>query len=365
MPAISLIVPIYNIERIAPYFDTFIHSVRQQSLEDIEIILVDDASTDGTATRLQALQREDPRIKVITHSNNRGQGEARNSGTRKASGEYVWYADQDDYLAPGACEMIMHYAKACDFPDMLDFYVYWSYEDGPHQVTDVRGWLTDTVDYTLRAKTFGHQELITRFLCNLTHVPWRKVARRWLAKRVCFPRFYPEDVSHSLETYAWAQRMTKIPATLYAHRIYPDAQSRTNRRDKKDSNFKGHVHAVQLVDEVLDYTCTQYECPQESRIYRMYWRLVTMCLLLEAGPSRKKCALWREISRGNQFRYRDALLLCAPHHHTHTTARQEPERDIAQERHAVALVLLFKVSKTLARIYYRLHGHDIYRIWHR
>lgn len=96
MPKVSIIVPIYNVEA---YLPECIESLRKQTLEDIEIILVDDESPDNCPEMCDKYAQEDNRIKVI-HKKNGGLGFARNSGLEVATGEYVAFIDSDDIIDP-------------------------------------------------------------------------------------------------------------------------------------------------------------------------------------------------------------------------------------------------------------------------
>ena len=93
---ISVIIPVYNVEE---YLRECINSVVNQTLRDIEIILIDDCSPDNSIDILKEFSAKDKRIKVIRHKKNRGIGPSRNSGVEIASGEYIFFLDSDDSLA--------------------------------------------------------------------------------------------------------------------------------------------------------------------------------------------------------------------------------------------------------------------------
>lgn len=93
-PKVSVIVPVYNVEK---YLDRCINSLRNQSLSNIEIILVDDCSTDSSLQICNKAAAEDSRIKVI-HKENQGAGMARNAGLALATGEYIGFVDSDDFV---------------------------------------------------------------------------------------------------------------------------------------------------------------------------------------------------------------------------------------------------------------------------
>lgn len=94
MPSVSVVVPIYNTER---YLDKCVWSLANQTLRDIEIILVDDGSTDGSPTKCDEWAVRDERIRVI-HKENGGLSDARNTGALAARADYVGFVDSDDYV---------------------------------------------------------------------------------------------------------------------------------------------------------------------------------------------------------------------------------------------------------------------------
>ena len=92
-PAISVIVPAYNREA---YLEQCLTSITNQTLRDIEIICIDDGSTDGTLAKLKELQARDSRIRIISREN-RGASVSRNEGIEAATGQYVIFMDSDDF----------------------------------------------------------------------------------------------------------------------------------------------------------------------------------------------------------------------------------------------------------------------------
>lgn len=93
-PLVSVIVPIYNVEK---YLSKCIESIINQTLSNIEIILINDGSTDSSGVIADNYAKNDSRIKVI-HKKNGGQGSARNIGIELASGEYIGFVDSDDWI---------------------------------------------------------------------------------------------------------------------------------------------------------------------------------------------------------------------------------------------------------------------------
>lgn len=108
-PKVSIIVPVYNVEK---YIEKCINSLKNQTLSDIEIILVDDSSTDSSLKLCQKAAEEDARIKVI-HKINEGAGMARNAGLEVAKGEYIGFIDSDDFVEENMYETLC--AKADEY----------------------------------------------------------------------------------------------------------------------------------------------------------------------------------------------------------------------------------------------------------
>lgn len=112
MPKVSVIIPVYNAEK---YLHKCVDSVINQTLDDIEIILVDDGSTDNSPVICDDYERKHDNIKVF-HKENGGLSSARNMGMDKATGEYIGFVDSDDYIAPEMYEKLYHASKklGCD-----------------------------------------------------------------------------------------------------------------------------------------------------------------------------------------------------------------------------------------------------------
>ena len=104
MPQVSIVIPAYN---VGPYLQRCLDSVCNQTLHDIEIIVVDDASTDDTPEILQKAARQDHRIVALRHDENKGLHLARKTGVLAATGAYTLMLDGDDELDPNMCEQLV------------------------------------------------------------------------------------------------------------------------------------------------------------------------------------------------------------------------------------------------------------------
>ena len=107
MTKLSVIIPVYNVEE---YLNECLDSITNQTLEGIEIICIDDGSTDNSPNLLKEYQKKDQRIKIITKENG-GQATARNLGIKEAHGEYIAFIDSDDFIEPEMLEKLYTKAK--------------------------------------------------------------------------------------------------------------------------------------------------------------------------------------------------------------------------------------------------------------
>ena len=108
-PAISIVVPAYNKE---PYIKQCMDSLINQTLKNIEIIVVDDASTDNTLQILRDYEKKDSRVKIIAKEHNCGRHVARKTGVQETIGDYVLFVDADDEIEIKACEVLYSYVSS-------------------------------------------------------------------------------------------------------------------------------------------------------------------------------------------------------------------------------------------------------------
>ena len=110
-PKVSVVIPVYRVEE---YLPACLDSVLASTLEDVEVICVDDASPDGCPAIMDDYAAREPRVSAIHLAQNGGQGIARNVGFEQAKGEYVYFLDSDDMIAPEALQALYERAIADD-----------------------------------------------------------------------------------------------------------------------------------------------------------------------------------------------------------------------------------------------------------
>ncbi len=110
-PLISVIVPVYNTEK---YLERCINSILAQTYENLEIIMVDDGSTDKSAELMGALKKRDERIRCVKHKKNMGLFQARITGSEVAKGDYIAFIDSDDYVSIDWFRTLLKKAESTD-----------------------------------------------------------------------------------------------------------------------------------------------------------------------------------------------------------------------------------------------------------
>ena len=239
---LSIVVPVYNVEK---YLPACIDSLRGQTLKDIEIILVDDGSPDGSGAICDRAAAEDPRIRVI-HKANGGVSAARNDGLAAAGGEYVIFVDSDDYVPSGAYEAMLGEARRTG-ADMVigDVTRVWSSREervhfyrGPF-VTSEEPFITDLIRADMyrnycpapagSGPAFGYGG------------PWNKIVRRAMLTEgdirfdVRLKGIF-DDILYSAHILAAAKKIAYIQENVYCYRMLDTSLTRGYKKNMPEIN---------------------------------------------------------------------------------------------------------------------------------
>lgn len=217
MPRLSIVVTSYNIEA---YIEQCLDGIVGQTLRDLEIIVVDDGSTDSTPAIIQRYSAADPRIVPVLMEDNTigGVASAANAGLDVATGEWVGFADGDDLYDPRMFELLLQAAVDADADLAMCQYALLDDTDGTlSEPADAHRWddLAGSV-FELDGPT---RKQFLRFIA----VPWRKIYRRSLLEdnHIRYPvgdYFYEDNPFHWF-TVLTAQRIAVVPEVLCQHRV--------------------------------------------------------------------------------------------------------------------------------------------------
>ena len=208
-PKISVIIPVYNVEK---YLRECLDSVVNQTMRDIEIICINDGSTDNSLDILKEYAAKDDRIIVINQTNG-WLSAARNSGLKIARGEYIQFVDSDDYLELNACETAYKYALQYN-ADVVVF----GYKNFPEQVGNVKNRRGTGLKYK-KVNVFHGGLRSGRHLCRDTACC--KLYRHEIIKGYYFPEWSRcgEDGHFNFQVDKKINTLVQIPEHLYNYRL--------------------------------------------------------------------------------------------------------------------------------------------------
>ena len=275
-PKVSVIIPVYNVEK---YLDRCLKSVTNQSLSDIQIILVDDESPDNCPKICDEAKEKDSRISVI-HKKNEGLGLARNSGLSIATGEYVYFVDSDDYLELNALEVLYNASKK-DNCDICLGGIYSQNENG--DITKEKNKLSGSIFY---GKEIVENVLIEmmgskptdKYDTSIRMSAWQGIYRNDLLKdnKLLFPserEFISEDIIFHIHALPCAHCVKYISDYVYYH-IADNPFSLTHIYNPERFN-----KVTKLFLEEIKLTKNRPESDEMSlRAQRMYLGNVRVCI---------------------------------------------------------------------------------------
>ena len=261
MSYISIIVPIYNPP--AQYLRECLDSICNQTLKDIEIILVDNASTGNNPEIIAEYQQKDSRIKVIKLNQNMGYSGACNRALKILSSPYFQIVDSDDFIAPNCCQTLLSTMQKYPNCDLLLFcaYEYHNQDNTTHT--------TSKYDYTTLAQRFGSQPFTFnhggRELLGSSSQAWNKFYKSSLVLNN--QNFLDEDfVSFGGDTifsyynYLNAHEIRLLPERLYYYR-YDTADSVMSKISKKSCTY--FLAPIKLAHKI-DLIAQKYPNHQEK-----------------------------------------------------------------------------------------------------
>ncbi len=202
-PKISVIVPVYNTEK---YLESSLRSIMNQTYSNLEIICVNDGSTDNSLELLKLMQQEDERI-IIIDKENEGQGISRNKGMEKATGEWISFIDSDDTLEPDAYEKIVK--NISDEVDMVHFGIQMLYEEGKLKIK------TDNEYYDI--KYDGLTEVPKSKIHKIDGSASNKLFKKSIIDKynIRFKNILYEDFQFSMQYISVIDKIFYMPDKLY------------------------------------------------------------------------------------------------------------------------------------------------------
>lgn len=259
-PQISVIVPIYN---VAPYLRKCLDSLRSQTMKEIEVICIDDGSTDKSGEIAEEYSKVDERFRVI-RTENRGLSAARNTGIDEAKTEWIMFVDSDDWVVHEFCE-IPYKAAMNDGSDLI---IFGYFNDKKGRIHKNRSRLVGVLT----------REMAIKYADSYV---WNKLYKKKLFEKIRYPigRIY-EDLATTHKLIFASERIIILPNYLYCHAFRRESISQLHSAENKREGFKSALERsndlimlgcckggdrTTLVAYALGYLASSY--PNDDAIY--------------------------------------------------------------------------------------------------
>ena len=231
MKKISIIVPVYNVEK---YIDKCLNSLVNQTLKNIEIIVVNDGSPDNSQKIIDKYVKKYPTLIKSYIKENGGQGSARNYGLEKSNGEYIMYVDSDDYIEPNMAELMYTKAKK-EFSDIVVC--------GNYVVDEENRIIKEE-----RSHDFDKSLKKENFLFGKMAV-WNKIYKRNLLidNNLTFrSKLWYEDLDFTIKVFSLTDKISYVDDLLYNY-LLRDGSTMNN------SNAKRNLELCDAFDSAIDF----------------------------------------------------------------------------------------------------------------
>ena len=287
-PLVSIVVPIYNVK---DYLSVCLDSIKNQTYNNIEVLLIDDGSTDGSDIVARQYTEEDNRFTYI-HQANAGLSGARNTGKTAARGEYIAFIDSDDWLECDYISKLVEQAIACD-ADIV--------------VCGFKKNNDDTAITTFKDKQINSKTKTMEILGNiftpeylLINVAWNKLYKRAIFDTVDYPVGKIHEDEYSIHRIIdKADLIVTIPDVLYHYRIREDSiTGNTNNENLKHFDivdahmdrvafckkqmYEGYYRLIvySLFEEIIQLMCRYSDdvCKKHNLYKRFRWLMLRECM---------------------------------------------------------------------------------------
>lgn len=243
---VSVIMPVYN---VAPYLRQSLDSVVNQTLKEIEIICIDDCSTDDSWEILQEYALKDNRIILLKQEFNQGPGAARNRGLDIASGEYIMFLDPDDWFELDACEICYKQIKTNDNDFVIFAHNNYFQENGETTYND-------SMLEPFKEELYNRNIMLNKLDTNVidTAFCWSLICKKEFLDKfeIRFPNYRNyEDQVFFVKVHIYAKTISVIKKSLYTYRINKTSSCFVYRNQHEDL-LKSKKEILLLADQLDD-----------------------------------------------------------------------------------------------------------------
>lgn len=325
MITLSIIIPVYN---AADRIEKCIRSICTQTIQDIEIITVNDGSTDHSLEILEKLCEQDTRIKVL-HYPNGGAAVARNRGLKVATGKYIGFVDADDWIEPRMFEKLIATLETDD-TDIVVCNIQKEYDNKIETVLDCKNHeiLSDNLlqkfilfefDYAIYNKLYKRDFLVNH------HISFDKDLR------------LSQDALFNLYAFTYINKLSIVPETFY-HYVSKEGSLMSSPQDKRIASFNYIIRSFKKF-------CEEHKKDREWKIFEQYmgpgYQKYFFNLVLNSDHTERLhfSKYYKHVLR--HLRLMDPLLLSSPL--DHLSAYQRFRKGLLQQRRFQLFSLLAAV----------------------
>ena len=284
MPKVSIIIPFNNVE---DYINQCLDSVLSQTLKDIEIICVNDASPDKSKDIAEQYAMRDSRVRVISHVKNQGLGPARNTGVENATASYIMFVDSDDVVTTNMAEKL--------YSEMISKHV--------DMVWCNIGAISD--DSTMRKKgsdiptgVFSPTDILADSQLYQILLPsWNKLYKKELIHDVKQMPIVSEDQPFLAVVLGRCERISVIADTLYYYRNRQGTLSKPKLHTAKswDAFFYSHQLFFELLPSTIGKRAIKMQCIK--RYFSLFWRIYTFKLTTQDTWQEQQQSIYKHIKQ--------------------------------------------------------------------
>ncbi|HEL2071033.1 TPA: glycosyltransferase family 2 protein [Streptococcus suis] len=223
MEKISVIVPVYNGEK---HLRQCVESIMAQEYENLEILLINDGSKDGSALLCEQLKYQDSRVKVIHKRQNEGLGAARNTSLDVATGEYIVFVDADDWIDPNHVSDLYDLMKRAGSDVAISNFTQYNEDTGRYNIHILPEDYYEAV-YTPE-EWFNYQYGVGHNISLCFTVPWSKMYKKSLFEYILYPTDgFGEDDRTTWKTYLAADKIAYMHRSSLIYRINEGSMTQT------------------------------------------------------------------------------------------------------------------------------------------
>lgn len=274
-PLVSVVIPMYN---AANYIEDTLNSVISQTYQNIEVIVVNDASTDESEKIVKRYTESHPKVKLINHTENAGPYRSRITGYEKARGKYLSFIDSDDYLSVDYIRDTVQIAEnnnsdivfantVIDDANTNSKFIYNLANDLPF--TSLEG--AEVLDSILSQR--GHN--------YLWHVVWNKLFRKDLWDKVYSYAntleshlIMCDDIAHSIPLWYYASRVDRAPHSSYFYRLAANNDAATSLKGMTLAKGKKNIQDLKTAFGFVEKFLEQHNVSDKNLFYFSIWKQV-------------------------------------------------------------------------------------------